>query len=96
MKRPKEYLSKWSGKQFIHGPRILEPNKFSKIYVVPSSWVKERRKGIVNYSQIRHSPKNNVRIKIGILKKGVHTDFGKRGRVTKKPSLAIQSFMKKK
>jgi hypothetical protein len=94
-KKPEAYLSTWEGDKFIHGPRILQPEKFQAIYTEPVQWVKKRKKHIVNYKELTHIPKlSGTKVKVGTLKEGVSIGFGKSGKLSKKGDLAIQSFEK--
>jgi hypothetical protein len=92
--KPQAYLSKWESKRFVHGPRLLEPGKFRRLYIKPVKWTRKRQYHIINYDQMSHKPrKEGVRVKVGTLKEGVPIRFGKKGRLSERNELALQSFL---
>lgn len=95
VKKPEAYLSIWEGDKFIHGPRILEPKKFKAMYTESPPWITKRKRQIVNYKEISHIPKvSGTKVIVGTLKEGVSIRYGKKGQLSKKGDLAIQSFEK--
>lgn len=84
--RPKKIGSHWVGeeKKFVHGPRILDPDKFKYgPYNWSQSYARKRKKQVVNWDIIEKSklPKS-TKLKIG----GLKNSKGEK-------NLAVQSFI---